>query len=108
VGIRQSIRTARWSRVTRPNSLTGGNDCSSVRSAQVGLTYNEAVTKRSSTLRNRYYVLVSVIYILIGLVVVVRSLIGHVAAIGLLGIVFIALGVVRMRDYVAFRREAPR
>jgi uncharacterized membrane protein HdeD (DUF308 family) len=84
------------------------DNCSGIRSVQVRPTYNEAVTKRSATLRNRYYVLVSVIYIAIGLVIMVRSLIGHVAAIGLLGLVFIALGVVRLRDYLSFRREAQR
>ena len=66
------------------------------------------MTKRSSILRQRYYVVVSVIYILIGLVIVVRSVIGHVAVIGLLGLVFIALGAVRLRDYVSFTRREPR
>jgi uncharacterized membrane protein HdeD (DUF308 family) len=70
--------------------------------------YGEAAMKGFQTLRQRYYVLVSVIYILIGLVIMVRSILGHVVAIGLLGLVFIALGAVRLRDFVAWTRRDPR
>jgi uncharacterized membrane protein HdeD (DUF308 family) len=64
--------------------------------------------KRNGTLRRRYYVLVSVIYILIGLVIMVRSVLAHVAVIAILGIVFIALGAVRLRDYLTWTGEVPQ
>lgn len=56
------------------------------------------------TIRRRYSLVVSVVYILIGLVIAARSIAAHVPAIGLLGLVFIALGAVRIRDYLAWRR----
>jgi uncharacterized membrane protein HdeD (DUF308 family) len=49
--------------------------------------------------RQRYYVAVSILYVLLGVVIVTRSLIGHVVPIALLGVVFIALGAVRLREY---------
>lgn len=36
----------------------------------------------------------------------VRSVIGHVPIIAVLGLVFIALGVVRLRDYLAWNGRA--
>ena len=50
-------------------------------------------------MRQRYYVLVSVIYIALGLIIVVRSVLAHVLIVGILGVVFIALGLVRLRDF---------
>ena len=38
----------------------------------------------------------------------VRSVLAHVLVIAVLGIVFIALGAVRLRDYVAWTGKAPR
>jgi uncharacterized membrane protein HdeD (DUF308 family) len=52
--------------------------------------------------------MVSVIYILIGLVIMVRSVLAHVAVIAILGIVFIALGAVRLRDYHAWTGKVPQ
>jgi uncharacterized membrane protein HdeD (DUF308 family) len=60
--------------------------------------------KEKGRVRRRYYVLASVIYILLGVVIVVRSILAHVAIIAVLGVVFIALGAVRLRDYVAWHR----
>jgi uncharacterized membrane protein HdeD (DUF308 family) len=56
--------------------------------------------------RQRYYVLVSVIYVALGLIILVRSALAHVLIVGVLGVVFIALGVVRLRDYSARNRSA--
>jgi uncharacterized membrane protein HdeD (DUF308 family) len=56
--------------------------------------------------RQRYYVLVSVIYIALGLIIVVRSVLAHVLIVGILGVVFIALGLVRLRDFAARNRSA--
>jgi uncharacterized membrane protein HdeD (DUF308 family) len=57
-------------------------------------------------LRRRYSLSVSVIYIGLGVVIAVRSLVSHVGAIALLGVVFIALGTVRVREYLKWRRSA--
>jgi uncharacterized membrane protein HdeD (DUF308 family) len=56
--------------------------------------------------RQRYYVLVSVIYIALGLIIVVRSALAHVLIVGILGVVFIALGFVRLRDFASRNRSA--
>jgi hypothetical protein len=52
-------------------------------------------------MRERYFVVVSVLYIAIGSVIIVRSALAHVLIIGVLGVVFMALGVVRLKDYAA-------
>lgn len=48
---------------------------------------------------------VSVLYLIIGVVIIVRSLAAHVLPVGILGLVFLALGAVRLRDY-ARRKDA--
>lgn len=50
-------------------------------------------------MRERYYLLVSILYIALGMIILVRSVTAHVAPVGILGLVFIALGAVRLRDY---------
>lgn len=55
------------------------------------------------TVRRRYSLLVSLLYILVGLFIVVRSLLSVVVPVALLGLVFVALGAVRIRDYLAWR-----
>lgn len=50
--------------------------------------------------RHRYFVAVSIIYLIIGAVILARSIIGHVVPVGILGLVFLGLGAVRLRDYV--------
>ncbi|MGH2448879.1 MAG: hypothetical protein ACRDFS_09815 [Chloroflexota bacterium] len=62
--------------------------------------------REMSRRRQRFFLMVSVAYILIGAVIVVRSLLGGVMPLVLLGGVFIALGLVRLRDYR--RAPAPR
>lgn len=57
-------------------------------------------------MRERYFLLVSVLYIAIGLVIIVRSALGHVLIIGILGLVFVGLGFVRLRDFSARNRSA--
>jgi uncharacterized membrane protein HdeD (DUF308 family) len=54
-------------------------------------------------MRRRYFVVASVAYIVAGLIIVARSVIAHVIPLVILGVVFIALGAVRLRDY--FKRE---
>jgi hypothetical protein len=54
------------------------------------------------TLRQRYYVAASVAFVMLGMVIVVRSVAARVLPVGLLGAVFIALGMVRLKDF--FRR----
>lgn len=49
--------------------------------------------------RQRYFVFVSVLYLVVGSVIVVRSAVAHVVPLMFLGIVFLALGGVRLRDY---------
>jgi uncharacterized membrane protein HdeD (DUF308 family) len=50
-------------------------------------------------MRRRYFVLVSLLYIVLGVVIVARSAFAHAFAIAILGLVFVALGAVRLRDY---------
>lgn len=57
------------------------------------------------SLRQRYSLVISVAYIAIGVVIVVRSLLAIVLPLVLLGIVFMALGAVRIRDYLSWRRQ---
>lgn len=56
-------------------------------------------SNRRQALRQRYYVVISFGYILAGLVIASRSLLAHVAPIAILGAIFIALGLVRLRDF---------
>jgi len=49
--------------------------------------------------RQRFFVLVSVLYLAVGSVILVRSAVAHIVPLMLLGIVFLALGGVRLRDY---------
>lgn len=51
------------------------------------------------TLRQRYFVIASVLYIVLGIVILVRTVMAHALPLAILGIVFIALGAVRLRDY---------
>jgi len=56
-----------------------------------------------TSLRGRIYVIASLLYVVIGFIIVLRSVVAGVLPIGILGLVFIALGVVRLRDVM--RRE---
>lgn len=55
------------------------------------------------SLRRRYSLGVSVLYIALGVIIAVRSVVSHVGAVALLGVVFIALGAVRIREYLKWR-----
>lgn len=57
-----------------------------------------------ASLRQRYFVVASLLYIALGIVILVRTVLAHALPLVILGIVFIALGAVRLRDYS--RREA--
>jgi hypothetical protein len=50
-------------------------------------------------MRQKYFVIASWVYIILGFVILVRSALAHVFVLGILGVVFIALGGVRLRDY---------
>ena len=54
-------------------------------------------------MRGRYFVLVSVLYLALGIVIMVRSVVAHVVPLVVLGVVFLALGGVRLRDYYRHR-----
>jgi uncharacterized membrane protein HdeD (DUF308 family) len=57
--------------------------------------------------RQRYFVLASIAYLILGLIVIVRSVFAGAVPIGLFGLVLIALGAVRLRDYY-LRESRPR
>ena len=50
-------------------------------------------------MRQRYFIAISVAYLVLGAIMLVRSVIGHFLPIAVLGAVFIALGLVRLREY---------
>lgn len=54
--------------------------------------------------RRRYSLFISWGYIVAGMIIVGRSVLAHVLQVAVLGIVLIALGAVRIRDYLAWRR----
>lgn len=56
-------------------------------------------------MRRRYYVAVSVGYVIIGLIILTRSAMAHAVPAVILGLVFVALGLVRLRDYWFSREE---
>jgi uncharacterized membrane protein HdeD (DUF308 family) len=57
------------------------------------------VVWETDAMRQKYFVIASVVYIILGLVIVVRSALAHALVLAILGLVFIALGAVRLRDY---------
>lgn len=57
-------------------------------------------------MRGRYFVAVSVAYIALGIVILTRAVVAHVYVIGVLGLVFILLGAIRLRDYRVHRERA--
>lgn len=56
-------------------------------------------------IRQRYFVFVSAVYVLLGLILLVRGGLAHAALPAILGAVFLALGAVRVRDYVIWRQN---
>lgn len=57
-----------------------------------------------SKMRTRYFVAVSLLYLVLGAVIMVRSVLAHTQPLIILGIVFLALGLVRLRDYNSRRQ----
>ena len=57
-------------------------------------------------MRERYFLFVSVMYLLLGGVLVARGLSAQLLPAGLLGIVLVALGAVRLRDYYRHREHS--
>ena len=60
---------------------------------------------KGGAVRRRYFLAVSAGYIILGVIILARSIVGHVLPVGLLGLVLIALGLVRLRDYLSWRHE---
>jgi uncharacterized membrane protein HdeD (DUF308 family) len=60
---------------------------------------------KQTNLRQRYYIVVSVLYVALGVVIAFRSAAAHVLPIAILGLIFIALGVVRLRDFYSPRGQ---
>ncbi len=58
-------------------------------------------------MRRRYFVVVSVMYLVLGAIIVARSVMAHVVPMAVLGMVFLALGAVRLRDYFLRGGGAP-
>jgi len=56
------------------------------------------------SLRRKYHIAVSLAYLALGVVIAARSIAGHVLPVGILGLVFIALALVRLRDYRAWKK----
>ena len=56
-----------------------------------------------TTARQRYFVFASVIYIALGLIIVARAAFAHSFIIVVFGLVLIALGAIRLRDYRSWR-----
>ncbi|MDQ2745431.1 MAG: hypothetical protein M3Z66_24485 [Chloroflexota bacterium] len=65
------------------------------------------MTSQVPSLRRKYHVAVSLAYLALGGVIVARSIAGHVLPVGILGLVFIALALVRLRDYRTWK-NSPR
>jgi uncharacterized membrane protein HdeD (DUF308 family) len=57
-------------------------------------------------MRERYFLFVSVMYLLLGGLLVARSLSAQLIPAGLLGIVLVALGAVRLKDYFRHRKHS--
>jgi len=57
-------------------------------------------------MRQRYSVVVSAVYVLLGAVIIARGLAAHSLIPGILGIVFVALGAVRLCDFITWRRKS--
>lgn len=56
-----------------------------------------------ATFRQRYFVGASLLYIVLGVIILVRTALAHALPLAVLGLVFIALGAVRLRDYYRHR-----
>lgn len=58
---------------------------------------------KGASVRGRLYIFSSVAYMVLGVIIAVRSIAAHVVPIAVLGVVFIALGGVRLRDWMIAR-----
>lgn len=57
------------------------------------------------TARLRYYVVASLVYMGIGVIVLVRGIMAHALLVAVLGVIFIALGAYRMRTFLQRQRQ---
>lgn len=58
---------------------------------------------RIGVTRSRYFVFTSIVYVLLGATIAVRALEAHALIPIALGLIFLALGLVRLRDYRRWR-----
>lgn len=58
------------------------------------------------TLRQRFSLVSSTVYIVLGIIIIVRSAVGAVLPLAIFGIVLVALGAVRIRDFIRWRRTS--
>jgi hypothetical protein len=59
------------------------------------------------SVRARYFVFVSLVYLLLGVVILVRGVLAHAVIAGVLGLIFLGLGAVRLRDYRTWKQRTP-
>ena len=70
--------------------------------------HRAAQFRQEYAMRQRFYIVASVAYLVLGAVILVRGALAHVLPLIILGLVFCALGVVRLRGNTWFggRRRA--
>jgi hypothetical protein len=57
------------------------------------------------TLRQKYFFILSVGFIILGTIIVVRAAIGRVPIAAVFGFILVALGGIRIRDFINLRRK---
>jgi hypothetical protein len=55
------------------------------------------------SVRQRYFIAASLAYVLIGIIILARGAIAHEPIAGVFGLIFVALGAVRLRDFRSWR-----
>jgi hypothetical protein len=58
------------------------------------------------TPRQRYFVLASLLYLVLGTIIIVRAAIGQSPVIVIFGVILVALGAIRLRDFRAWRSRS--
>ncbi len=56
-------------------------------------------------LRRRSFVWASAVYVLLGVIILVRAIVAHTYPLIVLALIFVALGLVRLRDYRSWRNR---
>jgi hypothetical protein len=58
------------------------------------------------SLRQKYYVAASAAFIVLGLIIIARAALAGTFVVGILGLVLVGLGLVRIRDFARLRRAS--